>query len=70
MNMVKYLISGIICLTILFSMQTTFAEEELLLPEGKNLKEWSIGLPSSVPRSPQAPKSSQNGARDPPKTQF
>ena len=40
MNMVKYLISGIICLTILFSMQTTFAEEELLLPEGKNLKEW------------------------------
>ena len=38
--MIRYFLSGIICIIILFSVQTAFAEEELPLPEGKNIKEW------------------------------
>jgi tetratricopeptide (TPR) repeat protein len=38
--MIKEILTGIICLVILFSMQTTYAQEELSLPEGKNIKEW------------------------------
>ena len=38
--MIKSILTAIICLGILFSVQTTFAEEELPLPEGKNIKEW------------------------------
>jgi len=37
---IKSILTAIICLGILFSVQTTFAEEELPLPEGKNIKEW------------------------------
>jgi len=40
MNMSRYILGGIICLVVLFSTQTVFAEEELSLPEGKNIKEW------------------------------
>ncbi len=39
-NMLKYVLGSIICVTILFSIQTSFAEEILPLPEGKNIKEW------------------------------
>ena len=38
--MIKLVFTAIICLGILFSMQVAFAEEELPLPEGKNIKEW------------------------------
>ena len=38
--MIKLAFSAIICLGILFSIQVTYAEEELPLPEGKNIKEW------------------------------
>jgi len=38
--MIKLIFSGIICLVILFSIQTAYAEEELPLPDGKNIKEW------------------------------
>ena len=38
--MIKSILTAIICLGVLFSVQTTFAEEELPLPEGKNIKEW------------------------------
>ena len=38
--MIKSILIAIICLGILFSVQTAFAEEELPLPEGKNIKEW------------------------------
>ena len=37
--MISHLFVGVVCLAILFSIQTTFAEEEIL-PEGKNIKEW------------------------------
>ena len=39
-NMIRYFFGGVICLTILFSIQTAFADEELPLPEGKNIREW------------------------------
>ena len=38
--MIKSIFLTIICLGILFSIQVTYAEEELPLPEGKNIKEW------------------------------
>jgi|TARA_B100001750_G_C15508248_1_gene601873 tetratricopeptide (TPR) repeat protein len=38
--MIKPIFTGIIGLVILFSIQTTYAQEVLLLPEGKNVKEW------------------------------
>ena len=38
--MIKTIFTAIICLGILFSIQTTYAQEELSLPEGKNIKEW------------------------------
>ena len=38
--MIKSVIITIICLGVLFSVQAAFAEEELPLPEGKNIKEW------------------------------
>ena len=42
--MLRYFFTGVICLTMLFSIHTAFADEELPLPEGKNIKEWeSIG---------------------------
>lgn len=44
-NMIRYFFGGVICLTILFSIQIAFADEELPLPEGKNVKEWyAIGI--------------------------
>ena len=36
----KLIISSILCCVLLFSFQTIHAEEELPLPEGKNIKEW------------------------------
>jgi len=43
--MIRYFFGGVICLTILFSIQIAFADEELPLPEGKNVKEWyAIGI--------------------------
>jgi len=38
--MIKSLFSVIICLGVLFSIQAVYAQEELPLPEGKNIKEW------------------------------
>ena len=38
--MIKSVFTAIICLGIIFSIQTVYAQEELLLPEGKNIKEW------------------------------
>ena len=38
--MIKSILTVIICLGVLFSVQAAFAEEELPLPEGKNIKEW------------------------------
>jgi len=38
--MIKLLFTAIICLGVLFSIQAAYAEEELPLPEGKNIKEW------------------------------
>ena len=38
--MIKLVVTAIICLGILFSVQMTYAQEELPLPEGKNIKEW------------------------------
>ena len=38
--MIKSILIAIICLGVLFSVQAAFAEEELPLPEGKNIKEW------------------------------
>jgi len=38
--MIKSILIAIIGLGVLFSVQTVFAEEELPLPEGKNIKEW------------------------------
>ena len=38
--MIKSVLTAIICLGVLFSIQTVFAEEELPLPDGKNIKEW------------------------------
>ena len=38
--MIKTIFTVIICLGILFSIQATYAQEELSLPEGKNIKEW------------------------------
>ena len=38
--MMKLVFTAIICLGILFSVQMTYAQEELPLPEGKNIKEW------------------------------
>tara|TARA_B100000029_G_scaffold471450_1_gene511129 strand:- start:357 stop:1160 length:804 start_codon:yes stop_codon:yes gene_type:complete len=34
------LLSGILCCIILVSVHTVYAQEELPLPEGKNIKEW------------------------------
>jgi len=39
MYMIKIISSGIICLVILVAMQGVYAQEELLLSEGKNIKE-------------------------------
>ena len=38
--MIKLVFSAIVCLVVLFSMQTVYPEEELSLPDGKNIKEW------------------------------
>jgi len=38
--MMKSVFTVIICLGILFSIQAVYAQEELPLPEGKNIKEW------------------------------
>ena len=38
--MIKPIFTSVICLGIIFSIQATYAEEELPLPEGKNIKEW------------------------------
>ena len=38
--MIKSVSIAIICLGVLFSVQAAVAEEELPLPEGKNIKEW------------------------------
>ena len=38
--MIKSILIVIIGLGVLFSVQTAFAEEELPLPEGENIKEW------------------------------
>ena len=38
--MIKSILTTIICLGVLFSVQAAFAEEELPLPEGENIKEW------------------------------
>ena len=38
--MIKLIFASVICLGILFSIQATYAEDELPLPEGKNIKEW------------------------------
>jgi len=38
--MIKTILIAIIGLGVLISVQTGFAEEELSLPEGKNIKEW------------------------------
>ncbi len=38
--MIKLVFTAIICLGILFSIQSVYAQEELPLPEGKNIKEW------------------------------
>ncbi|MDA1125301.1 MAG: hypothetical protein O3C04_06645 [Crenarchaeota archaeon] len=38
--MIKSILTVIICLGILFSIQATYAEEELPLLKGKNIKEW------------------------------
>ena len=38
--MIRLVIFGIVCITILFSIETISAQEELPLPEGKNIKEW------------------------------
>ena len=38
--MIKLIFTTIICLGILFSIQAIYAQEELPLPEGKNIKEW------------------------------
>jgi len=37
--MIKSIFTAIVCLGILFSLQITFGEEELPLPDGKNIKE-------------------------------
>lgn len=39
-HMIKFTIFAVICFTIFFSVQIAYAEKELPLPEGKNLKEW------------------------------
>ena len=38
--MIRSVSTAIICLGILFSVQMIYAQEELPLPEGKNIKEW------------------------------
>tara|TARA_Y100000590_G_scaffold385747_1_gene458058 strand:+ start:498 stop:1304 length:807 start_codon:yes stop_codon:yes gene_type:complete len=38
--MIRHFLCGVVCIVILFSIQTVFAQEELALPEGKNIKEW------------------------------
>ncbi len=38
--MIKSVFTAIICLGIIFSIQTVYGQEELPLPEGKNIKEW------------------------------
>ena len=38
--MIKFLILLLVCSTIIFSIQNVNAQEELPLPEGKNIREW------------------------------
>ena len=38
--MIKFLILMLVCFTIIFSTHNVNAQEELPLPEGKNIKEW------------------------------
>ena len=38
--MKNQVILATVCFLIVFSVQITFAQEELPLPEGKNIKEW------------------------------
>ena len=38
--MIKSIFTAVICLGILFTIQAAYAEEELPLPDGKNIKEW------------------------------
>ena len=38
--MIKLTLTIVICLGVLFSMQSVYAENELPLPDGKNIKEW------------------------------
>ena len=43
--MIRILLCGIFCAIFLVSLQTVYAQEELELPEGKNIKQWeSIGI--------------------------
>ena len=38
--MINQVILVAVCFLVIFSVQITFAQEELPLPEGKNIKEW------------------------------
>tara|TARA_B100000029_G_C17442607_1_gene912036 strand:- start:299 stop:1126 length:828 start_codon:yes stop_codon:yes gene_type:complete len=38
--MIKTIFFGMICFVILFSVNVVYAQEELPLPEGKNIREW------------------------------
>ena len=38
--MIRFIIFGIICLSLLFSIQITYAQENIEFESGKNIREW------------------------------